>query len=198
MEFGSRVRGAPVADVVPADSVVIVETDESSTEEAGAAPSQSGGIICVNAFHDENANGLIDASEGYMAGVTLFVADEEVVVGQAVSEGSNTPRCFGGLESGSYEVSQQLSDRLEMTTAENAMVALSDGKALQVEFGSRLQLEDTSPPSEEGSIESDDTSAQSGEEADESGLVPMGLIGLAVIVVGVILLGALIFFLLRR
>ncbi|NCF64629.1 MAG: hypothetical protein GWP61_01560 [Chloroflexi bacterium] len=196
--FGSRVRGAPVTDVLPDDSAAIAEPEESGTEEVGAAPSESGGTICVNAFHDENANGIIDPSEGYMAGVTLFVADEEVVVGQAVSEGSDAPQCFGGLESGSYEVSQQVSDRLEMTTAENAMVALSDGKSLQVEFGSRLQQEDTGSPSEEGSNESEGANAQSGEGAEDGGLAPMGLIGLAVIVAGVILLGVLIFFLLRR
>jgi hypothetical protein len=198
VEFGSRVRGAPITDVLPDDSAAMAEEGEMPIEEGGVAASESGGMVCVNAFHDENANGLIDANEGYMSGVTLFVADENAVVGQTVSEGSATPHCFGGLEPGPYGVSQQLSGRLEMTTAESAMIAVSDGKTMQVEFGSRLQLNDASPPSSGDSGEPGESDVQSGEEAGEGGVDPMTLIGLAVIVAGVILLGVLIFFLLRR
>ena len=81
-----------------------------------------------------------------------------------------------------------------MTTADSVMVAVVDGQAIQVEFGSRLDSGDTgSTPSGDG-----DSSVQSEEGADEGGPDLLALGGLVAVVLGVILLGALIFFLLRR
>jgi hypothetical protein len=183
--FGSRVRGAPVTEALPA---------EGSTESEAEMSSISGSMICVNAFHDENANGVIDPNEGYMAGVTLAIASGSDQVGQILSTGSDIPTCFNGLDPGPYEASQQVSDRLEMTTAESVMLTVTDGQAMQVEFGSRLDMGDTeSAPSGDG-----DSSVQTEEGADESGLDLLTLGGLAAVVLGVILLGVVIFFLLRR
>lgn len=190
--FGSRVRGAPITEAVPADTPPVDEGTESDAE----TPPISGSMICVNAFHDENANGVMDSNEGYMAGVTLAIAIGNDQVGQILSTGADTPTCFNGLEPGPYQVSQQVSDRLEMTTAESVLLAVADGQVMQVEFGSRLQTGDAaSTPSDPSA---DDTGDQAEEGADEGGLDLLTIGGLAIIVLGVILLGALIFFLLRR
>ena len=190
--FGSRIRGAPITEAIPADTTPV----EGGTESDAETLPISGSMICVNAFHDENANGVIDPNEGYMAGVTLAVASGSDQVGQILSTGSDTPTCFNGLEPGPYEVSQQVSGRLEMTTAESVMLAVADGQVIQVAFGSRLQTGDAaSTPSGTSDV---DTGDQAEEGADESGPDLLTIGGLAIIVLGVILLGALIFFLLRR
>jgi len=193
VKFGSRVRGAPVVDAAPDD-----QGGAEAAESSGQDMPTTGGIICVNAFHDENGNGVNDPEEGYMAGVILTVTGEIVPVGQVVSTGSEMPHCFGGLDQGPYEVTQEVPDLLEMTTADSAVVALTDGMKMQLEFGSRLQLEDTSSTSSTGSADTGDTEAQVDEETDGGGLDLLALSGLGVIIIGVILLGALIFFLLRR
>jgi hypothetical protein len=172
--------------------------DSESEQEAPAESEQVvGGTICVNAFHDENANGLRDENEGYMAGITIVVASESAVVGQAISDGSETPTCFQGLSQGAYQVAQQLPGRLEMTTAGNALVATTDDHTTTVVFGSRIR-QDNAPvqqPSAEGETQGE---APVETTPDEGGFSPVALSGLAVILVGILLLGLLLFFLLRR
>ena len=196
--FGSRSRsGEPVA-TAPSGSEAVVEEGKPAAEEGGSTPQPTtGGMICVNAFHDENSNGQHESNEGYMAGVTIIVSGEGGVAGQTVSEGSATPYCIDGLEAGAYEIVQQVPNRVVMTTAENAIVALATGKMINVEFGSRLDIGGTDSETTGGS-ETADEGSQPDEEAGEGGpdLVLFG--GLGVVVLGVILLGALIFFLLRR
>ena len=92
-------------------------TVEPSSEQESASDqeSNSGGTICVNAFHDANANGVHDAGEGYMADVTITVANQSTIVGSVISEGSESPKCFYNLEVGSYQVAQQVPAQLQMT-----------------------------------------------------------------------------------
>jgi hypothetical protein len=175
--------------------------EEAPAEEApaGEAPA-TGGTICVNAFHDENANGLLDDSEGHMAGITIMVANETTVVGQAISDGSNVATCFHSLAPGPYQVAQQVPGRLEMTTAGNALVAVTDNHTVQVSFGSRLRQDETpsagatQAPADAGESENEPAP----EASQSSGASPLALSGLAVILVGVLLLGLLLFFVLRR
>ncbi len=156
--FGSKVRGAPITEPVPpapGDSLPSDGVGESDVP----MPPNSGGSICVNAFHDENANGVNDPNEGYMAGVTLAVASGSEQVGQTLSTGSDTPTCFDGLEPGPYEVTQQVPSRLEMTTAESIMLPLADGQSTLVEFGSRIHMDST----ETAPVDDSDSGAQTGE-----------------------------------
>jgi hypothetical protein len=197
VEFGSRVRGEPVTEVSPGDSTAAGAPAAGNNEQSAALTGPtSGGMICVNAFHDENANAAIDPNEGYMAGVTLAVASGGSVIGQVISAGSDVPQCFDNLEPGPYEVTQQVSGPLEMTTADSVMLAVAEGQAMQVEFGSRLQTDHggTTPSETDGT----DASTEPEEGTDDGGLDLLAVVGLAAIILGVILLGALIFFLLRR
>ena len=66
-------------------------------------------------FLDANGNGLHDADEGFVGGVTLTVAQGSAIIGQAVSTGTESPICFSNLPAGTYQVAQTLPATLEMT-----------------------------------------------------------------------------------
>lgn len=202
--FGSRSRsGAPVATaqsgtdaIADAGEPDAQDPAESEGDSVAMVPS-SGGMICVNAFHDENSNGDHEDNEGYMAGITLRVNGESGLAGEIVSEGVATPYCIDNLAAGAYEVAQEVPNRVVLTTADSALVSLTDGNTVSVEFGSRLDLDNSGADIDEGNEatnESGEMSADSGEEGPD--LLILG--GLGVIVLGVILLGVLLFILLRR
>jgi len=156
----------------------------------------SGGTICTNAFADDNANGQRDSEEGYMAGVTFSVANEDAVIAQGVSVGSDTAICFEDLDPGTYVVGQQVPRNLEMTTAATATVDLTAGSIISLEFGSRVKTDDNDAeiltPTEEGTVEGDDGSSSG------SGVSPLAILGLAAIGIAVVLLVVLIILLFRQ
>lgn len=157
--------------------------------------------VCVNAFLDENGNGLHDASEGYVTGVTLTVAQGFVIIGQGVSTGTDVPICFSGLQPGTYQVAQTVPAALEMTTQANASVEVADGQTAGLEFGSRPR---TGPPTAEPSP----TTAPAQPEATATPVAESGgarttpawlaIVGFLAIAGGLVLLGVLIFLLLRK
>lgn len=195
---------SPTVELSPTEVLAITPVPTIEPTAPPASENADSGTICVNAFHDENGNGQRESSEGYMAGVTFTVATQTEIVGQTVSEGMPDPKCFQGLAPGPYQVGQQVPDRLEMTTAGNAAIAVAAGKTIGLEFGSRLRQEEqgSAPPSGgEGSDNGDpDASGQTGgtENGSDSGLDLLSLSGLGVILLGVVLLGVLLFLILRR
>lgn len=166
-----------------------------------------GGTVCVNAFADDNANGLHDDDEGYMGNVTFTLASDNQVVGQAVSSGSDNPVCFDGLDPGAYEIAQNVPGRLEMTTAAGATITVEEGKTVGVEFGSRIRA-NASADTETASADTvasvvtpagvDDVDIEESVATANSGLSLPALSGLIVLIVAVVLLGMLIFLVLRR
>ena len=160
-----------------------------------------GGVICVNAFADSNGNGVRDADEGYMAGVTFTVAQGDQVVANGVSTGSSTAICFATIPAGTYIVAQQVPRNVEMTTAQNATVDVTDGSTISLEFGSRVETDGSgeaigqvTPGSGEG--QSPDQGGDG--SSNDSGPSPLAFIGLAAILVAVVLLVVLIVVLLRQ
>ena len=189
----------PTAEAAPTE--VAQAPAEPSPEALPESSPVSGGTICVNAFHDENGNGLQDSNEGYMAGVTIIVAGESAVVGQAISTGTESPTCFQGLAGGPYQVAQQVPGRLQMTTAANAVVNATDGRTVAVVFGSKLRQDEGFPGAGSDSEAQPTAGSPSSETEDGSsatGFDPLALSGLAVILIGLLLLGVLMFFFLRR
>ncbi|HMT22408.1 MAG TPA: SdrD B-like domain-containing protein [Promineifilum sp.] len=175
-----------------------------STPTETATPAGTS-TVCVNAFLDANGNGLHDADEGYLAGVTLTVAQGNAVIGQAVSTGTETPVCFGSLPAGTYQVGQTLPSSLEMTTQANATVNVGEGQTVGLEFGSRLRrtadqtaTAGAQPAATEtaasGAITP--TAAPGGGTGGSSNLLVF--LGIGAILIGVVLLGALLYTLLRR
>lgn len=202
----------PPATAAPANTPTPEATataEATATPENTATPEPSptpeGGTICVNAFNDENANGQHDAAEGYIAGVTFTVADETQIVGQAVSNGTETPECFTGLPAGTYQVAQEIPGRLEMTTAANVTLQVETGTTVGVEFGSRIRAVDSdvveAADATAVAAAQENQDANPGETAEtpaDTGFSLGEISGLIVIVVGVVLLGVLLFYLLRR
>ncbi|MCW5862429.1 MAG: carbohydrate binding domain-containing protein [Anaerolineae bacterium] len=158
--------------------------------------------VCVNAFLDANGNGLRDTDEGYVAGVTLTVAQGATVIGQAVSTGQAEPLCFGNLAAGTFQVGQTLPPTLETTTQPNATVDVAAGQTVALEFGSRLRTTPTAPPptatADPAQAAATATAAATAAGAAEGGSNWLVYLGLGAILVGVALLGALLFTLLRR
>ncbi len=147
-----------------------------------ALPPQ-GGVICVNAFADNNSNGQRDADEGYMAGVTFTIAQGDQVVAQGVSTGTSSAVCFEGIEPGTYLVAQVVPRNLEMTTAGNATIEVSEGSTTSLEFGSKIKsdlggddisAEPSQTPEGSGSDQGGDSSGD--ESPNISALVGLGAI----------------------
>lgn len=192
----------PTPAFTPTNTPVPTDTPTATPEPP------KGGIICVNAFADDNANGIHDASEGHMAGVTFTVANGQAIVGQAIAPGTESPVCFEELEPGSYQVAQIVPSRLEMTTAANAVLEVIEGKTYGVEFGSRIRPADSSaPPTAASAVADNNTAATEDNGAAEEGQTApaeqasgglSSYSGLIVMVIAVFLLGILIFVALRK
>jgi hypothetical protein len=161
--------------IPPTATPVPTETPTNTPE-----PPQ-GGVICVNAFADTNGNGVRDADEGYMAGVSLAVAQGAI--------------CFPEILAGTYIVAQQPPRNVEMTTAQSATVDVTDGSTSSLEFGSRVV---TDGSGSEGATPDPGEGQAPDEGASDDGPSPLAFIGLGAILIAVILLVVLIVVLLRQ
>jgi hypothetical protein len=196
----------PTATSTPLPTATVPPT-ATTVPTATAVPTDTaipGGIICVNAFADENANGIRDEVEGYIAGITFQVGSLETMVGQAISTGTADPICFEGVLPGSYQVSQLVPASLQMTTAPNTTIQVEVGKTYGIEFGSRLvpagtNSNDTADPT---AIASDVTLPTAAPEVvappANEGFSVLAFSGLFLLLLAVIGLGVLIFIALRR
>lgn len=168
-----------------------------------------GGTICLNAFNDENANGIHDPGEDYLAGITFTVSRDGELVDTAISTGRAEPICFEGLAPGAYQVAQQIPPRLELTTADTAVIEINEGQTLGLEFGSRLRppaTPVTAPPGADTIADVAQPPTPEPETAPETAeptpdTAPRSLAalsGLIALFLGVVLLSVLLFVFLRR
>lgn len=138
-----------------------------------------------------------------MAGVTFTIASSGQVVSQLISTGSADPVCLEALPAGSYQIAQIVPARLEMTTAANTTLDVTEGNTFGVEFGSRLRTADSSDGQavadnpEPTPAEAVPTTAPAAEESG-GGLSLLAISGLVVMLLAVIMLGVLIFLVLRQ
>ena len=141
-----------IATAVPAsadDNAQATQSAEPTALPTNTATPISTGKVCVNSFADENANGVRDENEGYMAGIPLLVGQNGAVLTQGISTGTNTPVCFSDLAAGTYEIAQRLPSGIEMTTAGNMTLEVNVGDDILLEFGSRLKPVTVTTPEEE-------------------------------------------------
>lgn len=185
----------PTPEATPTDTPVPTATPTNTPE-----PPKTG-IICVNAFADNNANGQQDPGEGNMAGVTFTIAQAGQVVVQGISTGTNTAVCFENFPPGSYEVAQVVPRNLQMTTAPNANIDVTAGSTISLAFGSRIEenmegeaISGVTPTTSPG----DQTETVAESDGGGSGFSPLAIVGLAAIVLAILLLGGLILILLRQ
>ena len=174
-------------------AATLIATLASPTSTAAGTSS-----ICINTFLDENNNGLMDPDEGFVAGVTLTVAQGSTVHGQGVSTGTDRALCFGELPVGTYQVGQTLPPSLETTTQANATIDLGEGQTVALAFGSRMRTTPTADPEDAAVTAEATTTSDSGQTGSGGPARWPVFVGIGAVVVGVILLGALIYVLLRR
>ena len=198
----------PVATNTPVPPTFTPTSEIPPTETSSPTPVPTntplppqGGVICVNAFADDNANGQLEPNEGYMAGVTFTIAQDNQVVAQGVSTGTSTAVCFENIPAGAYVVAQEVPRNLEMTTAASATINVNDGTTISLDFGTRVktdmddeELGEAPSPTPEGS---DDT-GQDSDSSSDNGFNWLAIVGLGAIFVAILLLGVLIFLLLRQ
>ena len=215
----------PTATLVPTATTEPTATPVPTETPIPPTATPAGGSICVNAFADSNANGLNDADEGYMAGIRFTLAQNGAIVGEGVSPGTPNPVCFDELVAGSYQVAQTIPNTLEMTTAGNISIDVAQGKAVGLEFGSRIKQQtdtqetastdtgttdtagtDTATTDTAGTdttgtdTNTTDTTDTAGTDSTEGegGLGTLEIVALAIIGLAVVLLGAVVFLLLRQ
>ncbi len=103
--------------------------------EAGQ-PAEAGGVgsICVMGYADLNANGIREADETRLAGVTFMINNGAEMVGTYTTDGVNEPYCFNNLPAGTYIVSWT-GENLTATNDQTWSVELTAGSILTREFG---------------------------------------------------------------
>ena len=187
----------PTATSVPAETATFTPIPTDTP-----VPTPAGSSICANAFNDENGNGVQDANEGYMAGVTFTVASPTEMIGQAIATGTESPVCIQGLAPNTYQVRQILPARLEPTTIDYADIIVTEpGQTYGVLFGSRIRVEDGSDGASTAVPATPTTAADTGDgDSDSGGASPNTLVifGMVLLVVAVVILGGILFVLLRR
>jgi hypothetical protein len=187
----------------PTPDVTATNTPEPTPVPTNTPVPPTGGTICINAFADTNADGQRGDEEGFMAGVTFTIAQNDTVVSQGVSTGTDNPLCFESLDSGSYQIAQVLPRNLETTTAPSTTIDVEEGSSISLEFGSRFETAEevavvASPTTTGGAAPAGEGDSESGEDADGSGLNPLALSGLCAILVAIGLLGGLVVILVRQ
>ncbi len=108
--------------------------------------------ICLKAFNDEDKNGIHNDDESLKTAVAFTIFNEDVVVGNYITDGVSEPYCLDGLTPGDYKVTRSVGRDETLTTAGNWTLTLTRGSVLTLEFGSFTPAEsigssDTMPTS---------------------------------------------------
>lgn len=185
----------PTPVVPPTDTPIPTDTPTNTPEPP------KGGVICANAFADENLNAIHDADEGWMAGVTLSLIQNEQVLETGISTGTETAVCFVNLIE-FYSVAQSVPRNLKLTNAPlSETMEASDGSSHYVPFGSWFASESAddevaeATPVDQGQ---ETPVEETGDSSESDGLNPLAIVGLGAIALAIVLLVVLIIVLLRQ
>jgi hypothetical protein len=156
--------------------------------------------ICVSVFNDLNGNGTAEDAEGLLPEAVLTLSRSSGPVATYVTDGINEPYCFEELESDTYQITFSQPPEFQMTTTGNWAISVSDGDAIQVQFGARYDANAVAAAQTESAVEAaQDDDVGTVESAPESeGLSSqLGTIALGIAIV-LVLLAGVGFVLLRR
>jgi hypothetical protein len=94
--------------------------------------------LCVRAFNDQNADGLMGRSEELVKDTRFQVSDRSgKLIAAYTSDGMSEPHCFARLTPGEYLVAVQASPGAQPTSDQRWSVVLDQGTTATVDFGSR-------------------------------------------------------------
>jgi LysM repeat protein len=132
---------APTATSLPATAVAMAEPSGKTQ-------------LCVRAFEDRNANGMMDRSEELVKDTLFQVSDRSgKTIVSYTSDGMSEPHCFARLTPGQYLVSVEPAAGLLPTSDQRWSVVLATGTTATVNFGSRLsEKKAASSPGSESAI----------------------------------------------
>jgi LysM repeat protein len=117
---------APTATSLPATTVAMVEPS-GRTE------------LCVRAFDDQNADGVMSRSEELLKDTLFQVSDRSgKTIVSYTSDGMSEPHCFTRLTPGEYLVSVKPATGAQPTSDQRWSVMLNKGTTATVNFGSRF------------------------------------------------------------
>jgi hypothetical protein len=126
---------APAATSLPATAVAVAEPSGKTQ-------------LCVRAFNDQNADGLLGRNEALVKDTLFRVADQAgKTIAAYTSDGMSEPHCFASLRPGEYLVSVQASPGTRPTSDERWSVVLGQGTTATVDFGSHPGEKTTEPSS---------------------------------------------------
>lgn len=127
---------APTVEPTISSTPEATEIAELPPEEGGAEQPAAGGVgsICVMGYVDVNGNGIREADEGRLAGVTFMVNNGTEMVGTYTTDGVSEPYCFSNLPTGTYIISWT-GENLTATNNQTWSVELTAGSILTREFG---------------------------------------------------------------
>ncbi len=143
------IRG-PTGPAAPTAAPTSTTPEAPPTAAPTATPEVVTAKLCVQAFDDTNADGLLTSGEQAVAGVQFTVSNSQS--GEQVStytaDGSSTPHCFDNLVPGTYSVAVQPAPNTVATSDKRWSVSLTGGSTVNIRFGSRV---DASPTPAAGS-----------------------------------------------
>jgi hypothetical protein len=124
-----------------------------NTAQAAPAAQQGSGQICVLAFDDQNGNGVREADEPLLAGVSFTLADDVEVKRSYKTDAHSEPYCFSDLVPAQYTVQARKTATLEMTTeGQWAVPPLASGAQFDVMYGARKVASGAAQPAAGGSM----------------------------------------------
>jgi LysM repeat protein len=129
-----------------------VEPAEPAALAAAPVEEETGGTVCVTSYLDENRSGARDANEGLLAGMVIVISNDNGELGRYTTDGASEPYCFRGLESGTYQISQEADPDWLATTLTAWGVSLERGVVENLEFGSVTAPPPTAEPAVDAAL----------------------------------------------
>jgi LysM repeat protein len=132
------IRG-PTQPAQPTPAPTSTTPEVPPTAAPTATPENAGAKLCVQAFDDTNADGLLTPGEQPVAGVQFTVNNSQGDTAPApyTSEGDAAPHCFDNLAPGTYSVAVQPAANTLATSDKRWSVSLTGGATVNIRFGSR-------------------------------------------------------------
>lgn len=121
----------PTVEVIPTETATL---PPPLPTETAVPPPPTG--VCLTAFTDRNGNGVRDIGEGLKTAVAFTIFNEEMVVANYVTDGTNEPYCLRDLAEGEYHITRSVGPDEVLTTPGDRGIIVRFGAMADLTFGS--------------------------------------------------------------